>query len=74
MGSNERVCKFEVAFKSMQQKGSGGVAERVNNGRGEDGGINQRERLNGSDDGTWKRKREEEKAEALIHLICWGPN
>ncbi|EOY12771.1 Uncharacterized protein TCM_031299 [Theobroma cacao] len=48
--------------------------KELNNGRGEDGGINQRERLNGSDDETWKRKREEEKAEALIHLICWGPN
>ncbi|KAJ6886942.1 hypothetical protein NC651_027329 [Populus alba x Populus x berolinensis] len=77
MGGNRRLSKFEVAFKSMGQKSNIGGAEsapnmcRISTASGGDGheatGMNS-----GADD--YRRKRREEKAEALLHLICWGPN
>ncbi|KAK9268302.1 hypothetical protein L1049_000049 [Liquidambar formosana] len=70
MSGNSRVCKFEVAFESMQQKGDT-VAESTgkNHVRWADSGVNTGKRMNYRDE-----KRREDKDEKLMHLICWGPN
>jgi hypothetical protein len=84
MGGNRRLSKFEVAFKSMAQKSNIGGAEsapsninsasknmcRISTASG--GNSHEATGMNsGADD--YRRKRREEKAEALLHLICWGP-
>ena len=85
MGGNGRICKFEVAFKSKAQRSNVGGAEsapsninsasknmcRISTASG--GNSHEATGMNsGADD--YRRKRREEKAEALLHLICWGPN
>ncbi|KAB5534694.1 hypothetical protein DKX38_017780 [Salix brachista] len=78
MGSNGRFCKYEVAFKSMAQKSDHiGAAESVKNicristASGAD--SNEATGMNSSADEDYRRKRREEKAKALLNLICWGP-
>ncbi|KAJ6894401.1 hypothetical protein NC652_028233 [Populus alba x Populus x berolinensis] len=82
MGGNRRLCKFEVAFKSMAQKSNIGGADsapsninsaasknmsRISTASG--GNSHKATGMNsGADD--YRRKRREEKAEALLHLIC----
>ena len=75
MGRNRRVCKFEMAFKAMQQK-TKAVVESANNNKGNQmwriaGGVNQPQRINLDEK---RRRRREEKAENLFHLICFGPS
>ncbi|KDP38953.1 hypothetical protein JCGZ_00710 [Jatropha curcas] len=76
MGSNRRVCKLERAFKTMEQKRNIGVKESgpSNNSMRKIGGsaVNNQVMTLSSDDQV--RRREEEKAEMLFHLIFWGPN
>lgn len=81
MSSNGgRVCKFDLAFtKSMLQE-SCGYNKGNNNSivRSLAGGVNNHnnsqavKRVTG--DEIKKRRRQEEKAEMLFHLICWGPS
>ncbi|KAJ6770488.1 hypothetical protein OIU79_021187 [Salix purpurea] len=79
MGSNGRLCKYEVAFKSMAQKSTDhiGAAESVKNicristASGAD--RNEATVMNSSADEDYRRQRREEKAKALLNLICWGP-
>ncbi|CAK7327530.1 unnamed protein product [Dovyalis caffra] len=84
MGSNRRVCEYEAAFKSMAQKRNIVGAEsapsnmdRANNNmyRISASGVNSHKAtgMNPNTDEK-RRKRREEKAETLLHLICWGPN
>ncbi|KAJ4977407.1 hypothetical protein NE237_002513 [Protea cynaroides] len=70
MGSNGRICKFESAFKAIQ---SSKLAEsgKSNQIRRFSGGVNQQGMRNSSDE--MKRRRENQKVETLLHLICWGP-
>ena len=72
MGRNSKVCKYELAFKAVQPK-TNVVAESANNNNGNKlwqiaGGLTQAQRMN------LDEKRRKEKAENLLHLICWGPN
>ncbi|KAJ4726219.1 hypothetical protein OWV82_004966 [Melia azedarach] len=78
-----RVCKYEMAFKTTQQNRNGSAAESVvydNNSVWRiSGGVNSNSNNNQDTNrihvGDEKRKRrQEEKAEMLWHLICWGPN
>ncbi len=75
MGRNRRVCKFEMAFKAMQQK-TKAVAESANNNKGNQmwriaGVLSQPQRINLDEK---RRRRREEKAVNLFHLICFGPS
>lgn len=70
------MCKFEKEFKSVQQK-INAVAESAND-KGNNiawrniaaGSVSQAQRMNPDEK---RRRRREEKAENLFHLICWGP-
>ncbi|GAY52528.1 hypothetical protein CUMW_142510 [Citrus unshiu] len=76
-----RVCKFDSAFtKYVLQESCGynkgnnnsivtSLAGGVNNINNNNQGI---KRVNG--DQIKKKRRQQEKAEMLFHLICWGPN
>ncbi|PRQ31499.1 hypothetical protein RchiOBHm_Chr5g0036171 [Rosa chinensis] len=83
MGSKQRqVCKFEMELKSMMLQKMNGFAAaessapstgnnqakttlRVFGGR-----VNHQPQRTTVDD----ERRRIEKAENLVHLICWGPN
>ena len=86
MGSNGRFCKYEMAFKSMAQKSDhvGGAESapsninrtvknicRISSASGAD--SNEATGMNSSADEDYRRQRREEKAKALLNLICWGP-
>ncbi|OAY28625.1 hypothetical protein MANES_15G082300v8 [Manihot esculenta] len=76
MSSNRGVCKLEVAFKQMEQRRNiGWVAESAapnNNNSSTLGGSAVNNQVTRIDERV--RKRVEEKAETLMHLIIWGPN
>lgn len=71
------MCKFEKEFKSVQQK-INAVAESAND-KGNNfawrniaaGSVSQAQIKMNPDEK--RRRRREEKAENLFHLICWGP-
>ena len=80
MGRNMRVCKFEMAFKAMQQK-TKAVAESANNNKGNQmwriaGGVSQPQSSQPQSINLdeKRRRRREEKDENLFHLICFGPS
>ncbi|CAK9183072.1 unnamed protein product [Ilex paraguariensis] len=62
------------AFKNMEQKRNVlselGKCNSNDHPRRVGTGFNPAERVAGDE----KRRREQEKAEILLHLICWGPN
>lgn len=73
------MCELEVAFKSMVQNIKNGVAESAatnkksssNMGRAGESGVNNLAMRMNCD---YEKRRMEEKAEILFHLIFWGPN
>nr|DAD23076.1 TPA_asm: hypothetical protein HUJ06_024539 [Nelumbo nucifera] len=70
MSGGARICKFETAFKSMQKNAftESGKANQIR--RFSATMVQAAKRRNGDE----KRRREAEKAENVMHLICWGPN
>ncbi|KAK9209373.1 hypothetical protein WN944_001739 [Citrus x changshan-huyou] len=81
MSSNGgRVCKFDSAFIKYVLQESCGYNKGNNNSivRSLAGGVSNNnnsqgiKRFNG--DEIKKKRRQQEKAEMLFHLICWGPN
>lgn len=86
MGGNHRqMCKFEMGMelKSMMpqnkthafagaQSSSAGNEAKASTLRMVGGTVTQQPQRTTLDDEERKRRRE--KAENLVHLICWGPN
>ncbi|KAM7504067.1 hypothetical protein LguiB_002971 [Lonicera macranthoides] len=85
MGVNNRAkaCKFEAAFKSTHQHHTRNINNNNNMALSESGRANTSNpfrRISGGIN-TGKtaaaeeklRRRAQEKAEILFHLICWGP-
>ncbi|KAK9938277.1 hypothetical protein M0R45_015027 [Rubus argutus] len=82
MGGNHRqVCKFEVELKSMMQQNkmnvfagaqssSAGNEVKASTLRMVGGTATQQPQRTTLDE----ERRRREKAENLVHLICWGPN
>lgn len=73
-GNKGGVCKFEEAFKTTQQKMNVGLTEYSSKAKNHrrwipGSGVNPEKRAAGND-----KRRREERAEILMHLICWGPN
>ncbi|EXB89620.1 hypothetical protein L484_018721 [Morus notabilis] len=62
MSGNGKVCRFETAFKSMEPK------RNIVPSTEPYGNKSTSKRAN------LDEKRRKEKAENLLHLICWGPN
>lgn len=82
MGGNHRqVCKFEMELKSMMpqnktnafagaQSSSAGNEAKASTLRMVGGTVTQQPQRTTLDE----ERRRTEKAENLVHLICWGPN
>lgn len=83
MGGNHRqVCKFEMELKSMMpqnkmnafagaQSSSAGNEAKASTLRMVGGTLTQQPAQRTTLD---EERRRREKAENLVHLICWGPN
>lgn len=78
MDGNRRACEFEKAFNSMLEKNKQNASSPPESAASEAkdkslrslaGFYKRSGKTNLNDD-----KREMEKAQNLINLICWGPN
>ncbi|KAF7846564.1 hypothetical protein BT93_L4147 [Corymbia citriodora subsp. variegata] len=79
-GRDQKKCKFEAAFKSMQQQAGpsgagpvvvGGGGGGSGGGRGAEEKKSERE-ARAADVEEERRKRE--RVEFLLQLVCWGPD
>lgn len=72
MNGNKRVCKKEAAFKTLlpekQNASAATTTGPAHNMLHVDSGIATQSKRRSIDD-----KRKTEKAENVLHLICWGP-
>ncbi|KAI3441575.1 MSP domain-containing protein [Psidium guajava] len=66
---DQKKCKFEAAFKSMQQQA--GPVVVVGGGVGPTQAQSKRE-ANAA--GVEEEKRKRERMEFLLQLVCWGPD
>lgn len=70
-GRDQKKCKFEAAFESMQRAGPAAAAAGSAGGGAAAQGKGKRE-ASAADAEEERRKRE--RVEFLLQMVCWGPD
>ncbi|KAI6687361.1 hypothetical protein NL676_024189 [Syzygium grande] len=71
-GRDQKKCKFEAAFESMQRAGPAAAAGSGGGGGGAAAQGKGKREASAADAEEERRKRE--RVEFLLQMVCWGPD